>query len=657
MRAKLTLVLALLAASSTLASQGPPVNAVGSAGGRVTLQEPVRGLDTRLGSRSTGPISLGGMGHIYVVDPLSRGTATVYPCAEPPGPDPSVVFDAHQTVYTNVASSDATCIVSSTPAFFVQDILGFVSPAAFPEGLQYAPIAEPTIVFEGQTPEYDLSQNNQPASPQIPFDLGAVPASARAAVLLLESNDPTQPGYVRILPCGSQGLSVDASWNNGRAVGISYAPLTLGSSQLCGTAYGGTSLRVTLLGYLQNDGPDPMSLPPTLQYPIHDAAPPGLRAVTPVRLIDTRQPIGVPIAAKVQAGKVLELKLGSPQIADSTTAVALNVTVTEPDGEGFLTAFPCDQSVPKASNLNFVAGETVPNLVNVKLSITDTVCFFSNRTTHLVVDLMGTFERGGGAGAQSVTPVRLLDTRKPIGVPSIGKLNAGQTLVLQVADRGGVPATDVAAATLNVTATEPDFAGFVTAYPCDRDRPTASNLNFVAGQTVPNLVTVRLSAAGTLCLFTSAPTHLVADIAAWYSVSSAQGYHELAPQRILDTREPIGVPTAGKLPGGQTLILQVADRSGVPTGGALAVTMNVTVTEPDAAGFVTIYPCDADRPEASNLNFTAGETVPNLATVKLSAAGTVCLFAQRTTHLVADVAGYFTDVPEALRVGTVVAQS
>jgi hypothetical protein len=285
------------------------------------------------------------------------------------------------------------------------------------------------------------------------------------------------------------------------------------------------------------------------------------------------------------------------------------------------------------------------------------VCFFSNRATHLVVDLMGTFERGGGAGAQSVTPARLLDTRKPIGVPLIGKLGGGETLVLQVAGRGGVPSVDVAAATLNITVTEPDGAGFVTAYPCDRDRPTASNLNFVGGQTVPNLVTVRLSASGTLCLFASATTHLVADVAAWYSVGAAQGYRELPPVRILDTREPIGVPVAGMLTGGNTLTLQVADRGGVPASGALAVTMNVTVTEPQDAGFVTIYPCDAPRPEASNLNFTAGETVPNLVTAKLSTVGTVCLFAQRSTHLVADVAGYFTDVPDTLRVAAVTPQS
>jgi hypothetical protein len=655
MKSKILLVATLLAASAVI--QTPTTTASTPAGGRVTLQEPFRGFDTRF---SGGPITevtgLAPLAHVWVLDSKQPGSATIHPCGDPPGPNPSLLFDAGELVYTTIASSTPMCLTSTTPVDVVEDELGGVSPDPSSAGLQYAALAAPLVVFEGQTPEFDPFQSNPPPRVQVPFDLGVIPSPAKAAVLLLESTNPSQPGFVDILGCGSQSLSADSAWINSRAVGIAYIPLVPGSGQLCFTDQGATTLRVTLLGYLQDDGPDPMSLPPTLSYPVQDAAPPGLRAITPVRLIDTRQPLGVPVAQKLQAGTVLELKLGD-HVADSTTAVALNVTVTEPDGDGFLTVFPCDQAVPKASNLNYVAGETVPNLVNAKLSITDTVCFFSNRTTHLIVDLMGTFERGGGAGAQSVAPARLLDTRKPIGVPSIGKLGAGQTLVLQVAGRGDVPADNVAAATLNVTVTEPDGAGFVTAYPCDRDRPTASNLNFVAGQTVPNLVTVRLSASGTLCLFTSATTHLVADIAAWYSVDTAQGYHELPPQRILDTREPIGVPAVAKLAGGQVLTLQVAGQGGIPLTGARAVTMNVTVTEPEQDGFVTIYPCDAQRPEASNLNFTAGETVPNLATVKVSAAGTVCLYAQRTTHLVADVAGYFTDVPEALRVGSLLPQS
>ena len=639
MRLNVVLV-AMLVGAATLAVAAEPSAAVTPAGGRVQLADHGRAVDTRLGPKPTGPVNLlVSLGLVYVLDATTSGTATIYPCGGTPGPDPSLLFEAGEIVYARFASSTPQCIVSSTPADFVVDSVGGVDATPSPTDLQYVALASPAVVFEGLVAP----------SQQVRFNLGPPPDTAKGAVLLLESLDPTQVGFAVAYPCDSpRPLTSDLAWTNRRAVGLSYTPLTTGSSDLCAFVYGGTTLRVTLLGYLQNDGPDPMSLPPTLNYPIHDAPPPGLRAITPVRLLDTRQPLGVPVVGKLQAGRVLELALGS-QVAQSTTAVALNVTVTEPDGPGFLTVYPCDQPLPKASNLNYVTNETVPNLVNVKLSITGTVCFFSSRPTR-------TFERGGGAGAQSLTPARLLDTRKPIGVPTIGKLNAGDTLVLQVSGSGGVPSSNVAAATLNVTVTEPDGSGFITVYPCDDQRPTASNLNFVAGQTVPNLVTARLSATGTVCLFTSATTHLVADVAAWYSVNAAQGYHELPPQRILDTREPIGVPAIGKVIGGQSLVVQVAGQGGVPATGALAVTMNVTVTEPDEAGFLTVYPCDADRPEASNLNFTKGETVPNLVTVKLSAVGTVCLFAQRTTDLVADVAGYFTDVPEALRVGSLTPQ-
>jgi hypothetical protein len=73
--------------------------------------------------------------------------------------------------------------------------------------------------------------------------------------------------------------------------------------------------------------------------------------------------------------------------------------------------------------------------------------------------------------------------------------------------------------------------------------------------------------------------------------------------------------------------------------------MNVTATGTEAAGFVTIWPCDAARPVVSNLNFAAGETNPNSVSVKLSATGTVCLFSDATTHLIADVAGFTTSTP------------
>ena len=54
-----------------------------------------------------------------------------------------------------------------------------------------------------------------------------------------------------------------------------------------------------------------------------------------------------------------------------------------------------------------------------------------------------------------------------------------------------------------------------------------------------------------------------------------------------------------------------------------------------------MYPCDASLPNASNLNFVAGQTVPNLVIAKLGVGGTICLAGQATTHLVADISGWF----------------
>ena len=70
--------------------------------------------------------------------------------------------------------------------------------------------------------------------------------------------------------------------------------------------------------------------------------------------------------------------------------------------------------------------------------------------------------------------------------------------------------------------------------------------------------------------------------------------------------------------------------------------MNVTVTEAVAAGFVTVFPCGAERPTASSLNVVAGATVANAVVVKVGVGGQVCVFTQSATQLVLDVDGYFS---------------
>ena len=121
-----------------------------------------------------------------------------------------------------------------------------------------------------------------------------------------------------------------------------------------------------------------------------------------------------------------------------------------------------------------------------------------------------------------VAPARVMDTR-PGGVTidaqavGGGALRPGETRALQVTGRAGVPASGVGAVVLNVTATGPTTGGFVTVHPTGQPRPGSSNLNFVAGQTIPNLVIAKVGTTGQVSLYNdSGSTHLIADVAGWF---------------------------------------------------------------------------------------------------------------------------------------------
>ena len=243
-----------------------------------------------------------------------------------------------------------------------------------------------------------------------------------------------------------------------------------------------------------------------------------------------------------------------------------------------------------------------------------------------------------------VTPARLLDTRFGTGAPA-AKVGPGATLDLQVTGVGGVPAADVSAVVLNVTAVDPTGQSFLTAWPTGEVRPLASNLNYTAGQVVPNLVKVKVGNGGKVSLFNQAGSvHLVADVAGWYGDAddtTGDLFNPLTPARLLDTRFGTGAPAA-KVGPGATLELQVTGAGGVPASGVTAAVLNLTAVDPTAQSFLTAWPTGETRPLASNLNYTAGQIVPNLAIVKVGNGGKVSLFNQSgSVHLLADVAGWY----------------
>ncbi|GAB3865965.1 hypothetical protein GCM10027610_117230 [Dactylosporangium cerinum] len=118
-------------------------------------------------------------------------------------------------------------------------------------------------------------------------------------------------------------------------------------------------------------------------------------------------------------------------------------------------------------------------------------------------------------------------------------------------------------------------------------------------------------------------------------------FFPLTPTRILDTREGNGAPT-GPLGGGKTLQLQVSGRGGVPSANVSTVVLNLTVTGPTSAGFLTVYPTGVARPTVSNLNFTPGWTGANAVTVPLGTDGKIDIYNPAgNVSVIADVVGYY----------------
>jgi len=133
------------------------------------------------------------------------------------------------------------------------------------------------------------------------------------------------------------------------------------------------------------------------------------------------------------------------------------------------------------------------------------------------------------------------------------------------------------------------------------------------------------------------------------AVSAAPGDEDstfvpVEPCRLFDTRNAATEGGPGTLSPGFVLAFEASGNCGV-SEDATAVSMNVTIVNPTSKSFLTVYPDFFDRPEASNLNWIAGQSAtPNKVDVKLNAQGVVHFFNNRgNVDVFADVVGYYTD--------------
>ena len=369
--------------------------------------------------------------------------------------------------------------------------------------------------------------------------------------------------------------------------------------------------------------------------------------MVPARVYDTRPAATVDghqsATGRRSAGSTTIVQIaGRGNVPTTATAAIINLAAINTGGAGFMTVYPCDAPRPEASTLNFAAGQTIANSATIRLSGAGTICVYTDQAADFLLDVTGFVPDDRALG--TVVPARLFDTRPAATVDGIGsnagRRVAGSTTAIQVAGRGGVP-NDATGAVINVAAINTGGSGFLTIYPCDSGRPEASTLNYAAGQTIANGATIRLSSAGTICVYTDQATDLLLDVTGFIPAGSSVA--SIVPARLHDTRPAATVDglesnTGRRTPGSVTPI-QVAGRGGVPAGADAAV-INVVAINAAAPGFLTIYPCGAARPEASTLNYAAGQTIANGATVKLGSGGTICVYTDQATDLLLDVNGY-----------------
>jgi hypothetical protein len=326
----------------------------------------------------------------------------------------------------------------------------------------------------------------------------------------------------------------------------------------------------------------------------------------------------------------------------------LNVTATNTTSTSFLTVYPTGSSLPTASNLNWIPRLTVPNLVTVPVGAGGKVTLYNGfGSADVVIDVEGWYGPSGPATRDglynAVSPARLLDTRFGTGTGGrVAPLGQGQMITVQATGRGGVPASGVSAVVLNVTATEPTSGGYLTVFPAGGSVPLASNLNFVAGETVPNRVVVPVGSGGAVRIFNGlGQVHVVVDVGGWFTDATTtvggSRFVALEPQRILDTRGGFGA-----FPPGGTATITLTDPAAM---GITAVVMNATVTNTSAWSYLIVWPDNAGRPLASDLNYADLRTVANLVAAKLGAGGGLNLYnAAGFANLVLDLDGYYGPV-------------
>ncbi|MER5639404.1 LamG domain-containing protein [Kitasatospora sp. NPDC002227] len=402
------------------------------------------------------------------------------------------------------------------------------------------------------------------------------------------------------------------------------------------------------------------------------------QAITPTRILDTRNSGSIGYTdgtatagtSTVHGGSVTSLRIagdtvtpstsGAPNhIPDSVTAVAIDVTVANETGYGYVTAYADGTQRPLTSSTNFAPNTPATGYQIVPVGNDGKIDLFTHGygtdTVALVVDITGYFTSDSTlTGNQTYTPLttatRTLDTRSSTAntsLTSTGTVPAGTSFTLKVAGVNNVPANATAVA-VNLTAAGESGNGYLQAYATGAAPTTMTSLTYNTTSALASMsADTPIGTGGTITIANYlSSTAILVDIAGYYTTdNTGQAYHAVNPVRLVDTRNGTGTgKAAAPLTSAQTWTMPNTDTQQVTTAATPTLATVLTVTNTGSPGYLTAYPTGGAVPTASNLNWNTGNTLANLALTPTNTNGQINFynFAYGTTDLVIDCSGYFS---------------
>jgi hypothetical protein len=260
-------------------------------------------------------------------------------------------------------------------------------------------------------------------------------------------------------------------------------------------------------------------------------------ALTPNRIVDSR-PTG---AGHTNAGLSSGLTAGTHKsftvigrvpgdatqnVPSGAVAVIGNLTVTGQTAPGFLSLGPEASDSPSTASIYFPTGDNRATGLTLKLAPDGSLNITYTSTTagaktHVIFDVTGYFcADQSGAMYVAVAPLRLVDTRKSLGMARLKAATPGSFQVTGKPTASPVIPTTAVAITGTLTVTGQSAGGFLSLTTAAVAKPTTSTLNFPKGDNRATGVTVPLGAGGKLFVTygaaAGATTQCVFDVSGYF---------------------------------------------------------------------------------------------------------------------------------------------